>query len=221
MLTNVYIDGLNLYYRALRGTALKWLDVVALSEAALPKTAQIQVVNYYTAHVSGRVDPDAPRRQHAYLRAMSTRDRFRPHFGNFLSRPKWAGIVHPLDVRPRCANFLTMTPETVFVWKTEEKGSDVNLGVHLIRDAAKGAMKRAAVLTADTDLAEAIRICSQDFGVPVDLLTPVSKVPGSLDAYRNDVRHIKPYLRACQLPPLVELPNGKSVAKPMSWERDW
>ena len=60
--TIVYIDGFNLYYRALKGTASKWLNVEALSRAALPKTLQVIGVNYYTAHVSGRVDPGAPKR---------------------------------------------------------------------------------------------------------------------------------------------------------------
>ncbi|HEX3443950.1 MAG TPA: hypothetical protein VHS80_04480 [Chthoniobacterales bacterium] len=35
---------------------------------------------------------------------------------------------------------------------TEEKGSDVNLGVHLVRDAFKASFDEAAVLTNDTDL---------------------------------------------------------------------
>ena len=30
MKTNVYIDGLNLYYRAVQGTPYKWLDIVTL-----------------------------------------------------------------------------------------------------------------------------------------------------------------------------------------------
>lgn len=46
--TIVYIDGFNLYYRALRGTTHKWLNIAALSEAALPTTCQIKRVNYYT-----------------------------------------------------------------------------------------------------------------------------------------------------------------------------
>jgi len=70
--TIVYIDGFNLYYRALKGTPHKWLDIEAMSRAALPASCVIERVNYYTAHISGRVDPGAPRRQHAYLRALAT-----------------------------------------------------------------------------------------------------------------------------------------------------
>ena len=35
--TNLYIDGLNLYYRALRGTPYRWLDVGKLARLLLPK----------------------------------------------------------------------------------------------------------------------------------------------------------------------------------------
>jgi hypothetical protein len=36
--TIVYIDGFNLYYRALKGTSHKWLDIEAMSRAALPQS---------------------------------------------------------------------------------------------------------------------------------------------------------------------------------------
>lgn len=37
--TIVYVDGFNPYYRALKGTPHKWLDIEAMSCAALPDTA--------------------------------------------------------------------------------------------------------------------------------------------------------------------------------------
>lgn len=81
--TIVYIDGFNLYYRALKGTPHKWLDIEAMSRAALPHTCAIERINYYTAHISGRVDAGAPRRQHAYLRAIATLPKVAIHYGNF------------------------------------------------------------------------------------------------------------------------------------------
>jgi hypothetical protein len=46
--TIVYIDGFNLYYRLLKGTLHKWLDIAAMSAAALPSICQIARINYYT-----------------------------------------------------------------------------------------------------------------------------------------------------------------------------
>ena len=48
MITNVYIDGFNLYYRALRHTPFKWLDLRKLSETLFPQDT-IHRVCYFTA----------------------------------------------------------------------------------------------------------------------------------------------------------------------------
>ncbi len=142
-----------------------------MSRAALPHTCVIEQVNYCTAHISGRVDAGAPRRQHAYLRAIATLPKVAIHYGNFLVTQKWAGLVQPPDFRPVTTLPPGAAPQVAFVWKTEEKGSDVNLGVHLVRDAFRDAFDLAAVLTNDTDLVEPIRIVTQELGLPVTLLS--------------------------------------------------
>ena len=38
MITNFYIDGFNLYYRAVRNTEFKWLNLRKLAEILFPKT---------------------------------------------------------------------------------------------------------------------------------------------------------------------------------------
>lgn len=83
--TIVYIDSFNLYYRAVRRTPHKWLDIAALSKAVLPTPNVILRVNYYTAHISGRVDPDAPKRQHLYLRAIDADPLVHIHYGAFMT----------------------------------------------------------------------------------------------------------------------------------------
>src|SRR5712691_4425208 len=50
---NVYIDGFNLYYGALKGTPYKWLDLGRLCQALLPSDT-IQEIKYFTARVSAR-----------------------------------------------------------------------------------------------------------------------------------------------------------------------
>jgi hypothetical protein len=73
MKTIVYIDGLNLYYAALRGTTFKWLDLYSLFQNyVLSADSQVEVIRYYTAPVKGSSsdDPASPQRQHRYLRAL-------------------------------------------------------------------------------------------------------------------------------------------------------
>ena len=215
--TIVYIDGFNLYYRALKGTSHKWLNIAAMSAAVLPSNCQIEAINYYTAHISGRVDPGAPRRQHAYLRAIATLPNVAIHFGNFLVSQKWAGLVQPPAFRPTFALPPNAAPQVVYVWKTEEKGSDVNLGVHLVRDAFERRFELAAVLTNDTDLVEPIRIVTQDLKLPVTLLTPVAQAATALMRAATSVRHVKPYIGPCQLPDPVPVHGKPSIAKPAGW----
>ncbi len=55
--TIVYIDGFNLHYGAVKGTAHKWLDLDATCKRLLP-TDKIEKIRYFTARVSAR--PDDP-----------------------------------------------------------------------------------------------------------------------------------------------------------------
>ena len=53
MTTRFYIDGLNLYYGALKGTPHKWLDLEAFAYRLTPHD-QIDAVRYFTARVVDR-----------------------------------------------------------------------------------------------------------------------------------------------------------------------
>jgi hypothetical protein len=73
MKTIVYIDGLNLYYAALRGTPFKWLDPYSLFQNhVLGSNSRVDLIRYYTApaKLSSSDDPASPQRQHRYLHAL-------------------------------------------------------------------------------------------------------------------------------------------------------
>ena len=53
MITNVYVDGFNLYYRALKDTPYRWLDPRKLATALLPEDT-IHTVCYFTARLDAR-----------------------------------------------------------------------------------------------------------------------------------------------------------------------
>ena len=48
MNTNLYIDGFNLYYRALKDTPFRWLDLRKLGETLFPQDSICRVC-YFTA----------------------------------------------------------------------------------------------------------------------------------------------------------------------------
>ena len=114
----IYIDGFNLYYRAVKGTPYKWLNLARLCQIMLPRDDNVKI-KYFTARISSRPDdPDQPNRQLIYLRALRTIPNLEIVFGSFLqSRPRMPLASDPTTL--------------VRVVKTEEKGSDVNIATHL------------------------------------------------------------------------------------------
>ena len=125
MRTNVYVDGFNLYYGALRGTPYKWLDIRRMCELLL-KDHAVARVTYFTARISPRPDDQGQSvRQQTYLRALSTLPETRIVYGHFLTNE----VYMPL------AGCAPGKQQYVKAVKTEEKGSDVNLAAHLLWDA--------------------------------------------------------------------------------------
>lgn len=203
--TYVYIDGFNLYYGALKRTPYKWLDLAKLCQVMLPndKVASIQ---YFTARVSARVyNPSAPLDQQVYLRALRTIPNLSITFGHFLTHsvPMMLSGVNP--------------PKKVFVDKTEEKGSDVNLAAHLLRDAFNKRFDVAVLITNDSDLAEPVRIVRQELGLPVGILNPHqyhSKILQPLATFLKRIRQAD--LIASQFSPAMRDAKG-TFTKPNSW----
>jgi len=216
--TIVYIDGFNLFYRALKSkTNKKWLDLYALCKASLPKDCEVVAIKYYTARVSGKINPDSPKDQQAYLSALSTILCFQAYFGSFQVSEKVAYLAQPLTFRPPPIQPQQPPPRFAKIVKTEEKGSDVNLGVHLVRDAFLKRFDLAAVLTNDTDLIEPIRIVAKELRMPVILLTPTSQPAKGLKDLASSVRHIEPYITSSQFPDQVTTKDGKIITKPVTW----
>jgi len=149
------IDGFNLYYGLLRRTPFKWLDLERFCDQLLPKN-QIRKIYYFTARLEARPsDPDQPARQQVYLNALSALPRVEVHFGTFMTSvvSQVAVAVDPATGRhlkaagkPVLKLDAAGNPEKVWVHKSEEKGSDVNLAAHLLRDAYRGACACAVVI---------------------------------------------------------------------------
>lgn len=220
MRTIIYVDGFNLYFRLLeKRPALKWLNVKALAEHVLRPQNQVVAVRYYTARVSGRLDPHAPARQQIYLDALATIPEISVHMGIFLSSEKFASLIHPPEFRPHLpAPMAQPWPDVVKVLKVEEKGSDVNLACHLLLDAFQGNFDVAAVLSNDSDLVEPIRIVTQVLGKPVGLLSPVSNPNPELRRVSSFVRRLSVSdLAACQFPNPLSRPPHSDLHRPSTW----
>jgi uncharacterized LabA/DUF88 family protein len=200
----IYIDGFNLYYRAVKGTRYKWLNLARLCQIMVPRD-DIVKIKYFTARISSRPDdPDQPNRQLIYLRALRTIPYLEIVFGSFLqSKPHMP---------------LASDPTTfVQVIKTEEKGSDVNIATHLVSDGYKEKYEVSVLLTNDSDLAEAIRIVRHDLNLPVGVLSPGKNTSQVLVRDASFVKSIRTSaLKRSQFP--SQLKDDRGVfTKPKQW----
>lgn len=113
MQTYIYIDGFNLYYGCIKGTAYKWLDLKKLFSTVLGNNYNIAKIKYYTARVSSRPgDIDGPTNQNTYLNALKAHT---PELdivlGHFLTNTVRMPLANP-----------SQWNKTAEVIKTEEKG---------------------------------------------------------------------------------------------------
>jgi uncharacterized LabA/DUF88 family protein len=207
--TYVYVDGFNLYYRALRGTKYKWLNLELLVKGLLDPDNAIHRIRYFTAPVSGKLDPGQPIRQQRYLQALRTLPNVSIHFGNFLTTPKFRPLVNPTPGGPT----------HVEIYNTEEKGSDVNLATYLIHDAWRDLFDVAVVLSQDTDLVEPVRIVRDEIKKEIGVVCLDGRKPGKLASYGTFVRHItQSRLAAAQFPDVLHFGNkAKTVVRPVEW----
>ncbi len=132
MRTNFYVDAFNLYYGCVRNTRYKWLNLHEFCLKSLPPPRnELRRIRYFAAIVKARnSDPQQPVRQQTLLRAFKTIPTISIHLGQFLATKVKMKLVTPL------ADGTT----SVLVHKSEEKGSDVNLG--LFRIERLGSLKK-------------------------------------------------------------------------------
>lgn len=188
-ITNIYVDGFNLYYALRKRGPYKWLDLGKLFAQLLPHN-DVKRIRYCTARIKPRpTDPDGPARQEAYLAALASVPGLSIHYGQFLASKTYMRLVEPPP-----------PPDlpTVRVHKMEEKGSDVNLATWMLIDAFENDCEVAVLVTNDSDLAFPMEVISQRLGRPVGLVNPQEGGPnGKLMKQRPAfVRQLRPGLLA-------------------------
>jgi hypothetical protein len=132
---------------------------VAVIGRAFPRN-QIVGTKYFTAKVSALPNnPGQPIRQKMFWRALSTLPNLAVIEGDFRRRKIMAAVVSP-------------PPNFIEVFKTEEKGSDVNLAAHLLLDGFRNHYECAIVVSGDSDLVTPIRMMRDELKKPIGVLNP-------------------------------------------------
>lgn len=227
----MYVDGYNLYYGRLRGTAFKWLDLVKLFDDLLARRDQNERlirVHLFTApalatfasHGSASVEA-----QGAYHRALKTAhgERFEAVYGTH-SYDR-SGTLLPICEPGQPFDRTRRTR----VWKLEEKKTDVNLALRMYRDACKGLYDRIILVSNDSDAEPALEALSADFpqimrGVvmpirPVVPGEPAHRRPSGSLAKQADwtISHLSDEILASAQLPLIVPTKKKPIRKPSHW----
>jgi len=204
MKANVYVDGFNLYYGAVKGTPYRWLNIAAMCRLLLPRD-EINQIKYFTALVTPRPnDPDQPTRQQTYLRALRTIPNLTIILGSFLAHEVMMPLAPP-------------TSGYVRVIKTEEKGSDVNLATHLLVDAYNDDYEIAVIVSNDSDLLAPIQVVTRQLGKPVGILNPQKNPSKALLPYATFIKQIRSGVLAKSQFPVTLTDKRGSFSKPASW----
>lgn len=140
-----FIDGFNLYHALhdQRLEHLKWVDLRRLCEVFAPTPDHmLGAVYYFSAFATWR--PAAFARHRAFVAALSAVG-VTPVMGKFKAKDRFCR---------HCGS----------VWKHhEEKETDVNIALYLLRDAYQDQFDRALIISGDSDLAPAVRMVRQLF----------------------------------------------------------
>ncbi len=207
MRTIIYIDGFNFYYRAVKKTPYKWIDFKSLFEKLLFSNNEIIQIKYFTALVSGRINPQKPVKQQTYLRALqSFIPEIKIYYGHFLSHEAIVPLAQPIN-----------NQRTVKIIKTEEKGSDVNIAVHLLNDAWLNNYDCAIIVSNDSDLAESMKLVKEYHkNKTLGLIMPGKGHPSKeLMKHADFIKRIRTGILASS-----QLPNpipGTNISKPTDW----
>jgi len=106
---------------------------------------------------------------------------------------------------------------TALVWRTDEKGSDVNLATQLLVDGFDNAYDCAVLVTNDSDLLGPIRVVRHRLGKRVGLLNPQQRPARALQGEAHLYKQIRSgVLAASQFPLTLTDANG-TFTKPATW----
>jgi uncharacterized LabA/DUF88 family protein len=184
---------------------LKWLDLMAFARRLLPHD-EIVYLGYFTAPVDPQRSPAQASRQRAYLLALESLEGVETILGYF----RWVSHRGTQDPGGQ-------PPKHIF-WHWKEKGSDVNLAMHMVRDACQHRYEKMLLISNDSDLVGTVRMIIHEMGVPVIVASPGTTVGKALRNAATASFAIQPdRLRRCEFPDVVTTKLGFTVTRPETW----
>lgn len=200
----VYVDGFNLYNGLHDGTGTKhlWLDLVALARSLRPQNTLVRV-KYFTAPVLG-TDGAHARQQHY----------------QFALRAKYPGLIEITQGRYQTKQMTCFGCGNVWDHR-EEKETDVNIAINIVRDATERNADSMLIVSADSDLAPAVKMAHKEN--PALFIAAAFPPERSSTELKNLMRASfqigSSKIRSSQLPmTFTDGLTGKVYSRPEKWQ---
>lgn len=207
-----FIDGFNVYHslntfytlptnpqkRIFKYRKFLWLDFYTFAERFVKESSYIHNVFYFTAHATWR--PWAIKRHRLLIDALKNRG-VKVILGKFKEKDRYCTKCHQ-EYKGH-----------------EEKQTDVNIAVQLLKEAILDSFDTAIIMTNDTDLIPAIKALKSIFPQKkVGVLFPLKRKSKELIKECDFYRYTKnqDYSKS-QFPDTVTLSSGITLTRPSSW----
>ena len=204
----VYVDGFNLYHalKNLKKPYLKWLNIRSLVEKFINQQGEVIDKIYYFSAIATHINNDVAKRHRVYIEALET-------FGVQFIEGHFKKKEHTCNIKDRV---------NLTLYKHEEKETDVNIAIHMVRDSLLKKFDKLILITNDTDINPAIEMAKKENpAIEIKLLTPPTYkthdslhkaiAPGKATVISE--KHIELSL----LPPSLTKQNGKIIHRPQEY----
>jgi len=140
-----YVDGFNLYF-GLKSKGWRryyWLNIQLLVQNLLKLNQRLLLTKYFTSRITP--SPDKQRRQSTFIEALETLSDFQIFYGKYQLNPR------------QCSNcgFQDKVPN--------EKMTDVNIAVEMLKDVYQDRFDIALLVSADSDLVPPVKVVRELF----------------------------------------------------------
>ena len=199
--TVILIDGFNLYHaiNVKKYCTYKWLNLAKLATCYVTKQDSIEGIYYFTALATWA--PDKERRHRTYIRALKAHN-VEVVFGEFKRKDKFC---------TKCRQY----------YRTfEEKQTDVNIAIYLLRLAIQDKYEKAIIISGDSDLIPSIDAVQKTFPTKkIGVVIPIGRASESLKNVADFHMKMKEkHLQTSQFPPSIPIENGQSLQRPRLWQ---
>lgn len=195
-----FVDGFNLYHsiEEMHKPELKWLDLQTLVRGFLRSEETLIQVKYFTALATW--NPEKQQRHKRYIRALEL-------LGVEVAKGRFKKQIKTC---PKCG---------VKYKSWEEKRTDVNIAVSMVKGAVLDEYDTALLISGDTDLLPALgairELCP---GKKLGILFPTNRHHAEMEQAADFSQTIKPgFLESCLLADRIRLPSGKYLTPPEEW----